>query len=198
MRGNIPAMTIPFNTLTAPMGQTASISATVTVPGRQMSLNERHGNSVGGPFVLRMCVPNSNTAVVACANTGTLNAQWDATAMNTALTTTIASIVAGTTVLVTRSGPTSNAANTWEWSVTFLDPNTGGDVPMMTVVSSTLTGAAPMVSVREQVKGNELSGTWQILFLGEYSPLFRFDSTADEVKAGLQEMAVIDHVRGLG
>jgi hypothetical protein len=185
MRGNIAQMVPDFALLT---GTTPNVGVSTTFNGRQLSASERHGNSVDGVFRLMMCV-----AAVGCATSGNLDAQWDAATMNTPLSTLLSSIVPTATVVVTRSGPKPNAGNTWEWSVTFNSALTGGDIPEMVITSeSGLTGTNAHANVREQIKGNELGGTWQVLFLGQLSPLMDFNATALQVQTALQKMVTID------
>jgi len=94
-------------------------------------------------------------------------------------------------VKVTRT-TISSSSGTYMWAITFLDPV--GDVPTM-VITSSLTGTSPTVTVAEVTKGtSSLGGTFVLSYMGQYTNNLAFDASAQSVKDELEALSTVTEV----
>ena len=74
------------------------------------------------------------------------------------------------------------------WKITFADNH--GDVPILSA-SNSLTGKGAAVSVSEITKGNELGGSFSLVFGLESTIELPFDASAHEIKSALESLSGI-------
>ncbi|KAG6623132.1 Titin isoform N2B [Phytophthora cinnamomi] len=96
------------------------------------------------------------------------------------------------TITIMRS-PASQALG-FNWTITFIDPSTGGDVPSL-VLATQLTSTAGSndgrTSVIEVLKGNELAGAFQLVFNGETTGPIIAEADASAMQAQLNSLRSI-------
>jgi hypothetical protein len=129
------------------------------------------GNVIGGSFYLDSSDPIAHDA--------TADEMEDA----------ISGIYGIGNVDVTRSEVDGQGGYTW--FVTFIDDN--GDVPLLHA-SNSLTGKGSNIAVTEVVKGNELGGSYSLIFGTESTAELPFDASAEEIKTALQDLSGISNV----
>ncbi|KAF4040436.1 hypothetical protein GN244_ATG07296 [Phytophthora infestans] len=85
----------------------------------------------------------------------------------------------------------ASQARGFTWTITFIDDSTPGDVPdlyLTTQLTSTTGSNNGRTNVVETLKGNELTGAFQLIFNGE---------TTGPIMAGADELAVQAHLNSL-
>jgi hypothetical protein len=90
---------------------------------------------------------------------------------------------------VTRSPPDGQGGYTW--MITFVENN--GDIPKL-FISSSLTGKNVNISVKEAVKGNQIAGTYQLFYDGEFSEKIVFNADADSLKLALEKLGAFSSI----
>jgi len=81
----------------------------------------------------------------------------------------------------------------YEWLVTFVDPP--GDVPQLTLASTSLSGGGAGVVITTPTPGNEIYGTFRLGFGYESTVPIPYDATPDEVKSALEALIEVDVVQ---
>jgi len=92
-------------------------------------------------------------------------------------------------VSVSRSGPTEVLG--YSWTITFIGQ--GGNLNSMTV-ENLLDGAGTSVTISEYVAGNQLGGTFQLLYLDEVTDSIPYDADDSVVKSALESLSSVGMV----
>ncbi|KAF0685739.1 hypothetical protein As57867_022344, partial [Aphanomyces stellatus] len=167
--GNVPALAIEDAThpLTQPAGS-------------------QDGNAVGGSFLLSY---NGVPAAAPCV----IGTNTDSTNLITGpyndvnLQNYLIAQFGFPSIVVFRSLP--DRAMGFVWSITFSDKDTGGDVPPLVVASTAgLTGTGASLVNAEAIKGNQLSGTFQLTFNGQTTRPILFSATAADVAEAINSL----------
>lgn len=85
----------------------------------------------------------------------------------------------------------SDGRGGYTWSVTFL--GYVGDVPAL-VADNDLTGYSATVSVAEEVKGNQLGGTFALELDGYVTDDLAYDVSAEELGEALEDLGNVGTV----
>ncbi|KDO30965.1 hypothetical protein SPRG_04153 [Saprolegnia parasitica CBS 223.65] len=89
------------------------------------------------------------------------------------------------TVSVTRSGPDNQQG--YAWSITFLSNMNAGDLPTMTTASR-FSAIGAVSSVATTVRGNQLGGTFKLLYNGSPTAALPAAATVTEMQTALQAL----------
>ncbi|RHY35451.1 hypothetical protein DYB32_000104 [Aphanomyces invadans] len=149
-----------------------------------------HGNQVGGSFVLSYNgVPAAAPCVIG-TNTDITSLTTGPTNPDTQLETYLKTQFGFASISVFRSLPTQ--ARGFTWFITFVDKDTGGDVAPLVITSRALTGSGATITNNELIKGNQLSGTFQLQFNGQTTGPILFSATDAEVA---EQINSLDSIR---
>lgn len=85
----------------------------------------------------------------------------------------------------------SDGRGGYTWSVTFL--GYVGDVPAL-VADNDLTGYSATISVVEEVKGNQLGGTFALELDGFVTDDLAYDVSAEELRTALEDLGNVGTV----
>ena len=141
--------------------QMTGVGAIVTVGDANdnplQSGSERDANQIGGTFVVK-------------THDGNRTADLPYGITKEDMQDALNSILGANSVLVTRNAPGQSGDNVanigpaggYVWHVEFSHSRVGGDVPMLLVEANNITGIGTSLVVTEDVKGNELTGTFQL------------------------------------
>ncbi|KAL8005500.1 putative ankyrin repeat and fibronectin type-III domain-containing protein [Plasmopara halstedii] len=147
----------------------------------------RDGNQVMGTITFKF---REVTSPLACTiGVDTSLATLDSSVRDTILETFIQSNLLIPSIEIIRSAVTQ--ARGFIWTITFSHFSTGGDVGLLEIVSSQLTGKSIRLGVYETVKGNQLSGTYQLSFNGETTAPLAFNAEDSEVQTELNKLGTI-------
>ncbi|EEY61605.1 uncharacterized protein PITG_01932 [Phytophthora infestans T30-4] len=149
--------------------------------------NSRDGNQVLGALMLKF---RDVTSTLPCRiGVDTSLASLDVSVRDTVLESFIITNLKIPTIEIMRSAATQAIGFTW--TISFSDASTGGDVGLLQIVSSTLTGKNIRLGVYETVKGNQLGGDFQLSFNGETTAPIAFNAEASEVQTELNKLGTI-------
>ncbi|KAL3663536.1 hypothetical protein V7S43_011423 [Phytophthora oleae] len=149
--------------------------------------NSRDGNLVKGTMMLKFKEVAAN---IACEiGTHTTLATLDTRIRDTTLEIFFKDYLNIQTSEIMRSAATQ--ARGFTWTITFSDPATGGDVGLLQIVSSQITGKNAQLGVYETTKGNQLGGNFQLSFNGETTAPISFKAEASEMQTELNKLGTI-------
>ncbi|TMW57105.1 hypothetical protein Poli38472_003030 [Pythium oligandrum] len=146
----------------------------------------RDGNQIAGSITFAFGVVTSQPCMIG-VHTDITNLQASKT--DAILAAFLVAQLGIPTIQVTRSAATQ--ARGFTWAITFSDPATGGDVAMLDIPATLLTGQNVRTRMFETVKGNQLGGTFQLKFNGETSGPILFSADNLAVQAQLNSLASI-------
>ncbi|POM78768.1 Hypothetical protein PHPALM_3665, partial [Phytophthora palmivora] len=148
--------------------------------------NSQDGNQVLGKMMLKFRDVASPVACEIGTDTSldTLDTRVRDTALESFFRTNLK-----INVDIMRSAATQ--ARGFTWTISFSDAATGGDVGLLQIVSSQLTGKNVRSGVYETVKGNQLGGTFQLSFNGETTAPIDFNAEASAVEVELNKLETI-------
>ncbi|GAB9464893.1 hypothetical protein Gpo141_00002316 [Globisporangium polare] len=189
---DIPKMRLVTNSLIN--SDATKTAPTVTIedqssPMDVLTAKSRDGNQVGGTMTLSF---NGVTAAIPCVigmdtSLATPHQSIIDTTFSAYLVTQLAPAIPS--IQVTRSAATQ--ARGFTWTITFSDPATGGDVPMLAFAVTGLTGVNARAKFYETIKGNQLGGTFQLKFNGETTGPILFSADKLSVQAQLNSLSTI-------
>ncbi|KDO31357.1 hypothetical protein SPRG_03974 [Saprolegnia parasitica CBS 223.65] len=157
------------------------------------SLGSVDGNQISGSFKLSYNGVVTAAACVLGTNTDAGNILVGPTVQDTAFETYLKAQFGWTSVSVYRSLPTR--AFGFTWSITYNDANTGGNVPLIQVVSPSFVGTGVSITTDEVVAGNQLSGTFQLTFNGQTTGPISHAASVQEVATQLNNLNSIQPSR---
>ena len=154
--------------------------------------SERNANQIGGTFVVK-------------THDGNRTADLPYGITKEDMQDALNSILGANSVLVTRNAPGvpgDNVANIgpaggYVWHVEFSHSRVGGDVPMLLVEANNITGTGTSLVVTEDVKGNELTGTFQLASWDgspDQTGELLYYSTASQVENQLESLGSIGNI----
>ncbi|KAE9300891.1 hypothetical protein PR003_g22649, partial [Phytophthora rubi] len=149
--------------------------------------NSRDGNQVMGTLMLKF--KDVASTLPCLIGTQTSLATLDTRVRDSVLETFIQTNLKIPTIQIMRSAATQ--ARGFTWTITFSDPTTAGDVGLLQIVSSTLTGQSVRTGVYETVKGNQLGGSFQLSFNGETTAPIPFGAEASDMETELNKLGTI-------
>ncbi|RHY82099.1 hypothetical protein DYB26_000715 [Aphanomyces astaci] len=150
-----------------------------------------HGNQIGGSFLLSYNGVAATAPCVLGTNTDATSLTTGPTNPDTLLETYLKAQFGFASISVYRSLPTQ--ARGFTWFVTFVDKDTGGDVPPLVIVSSAgLTGTGVTLTNDELVKGNQISGTFQLQYNGQTTGPILYSASDAEVA---EQINSLDSIR---
>ncbi|EQC27008.1 hypothetical protein SDRG_15222 [Saprolegnia diclina VS20] len=150
------------------------------------SLGSVDGNQISGSFKLSYNGVVTAAACVLGTNTDAGDILVGPTVRDTAFETYLKAQFGWTSVSVYRSLPTRALGFTW--SITYTDANTGGNVPLIQVVSPNFVGTGVSITTNEVVPGNQLSGTFQLTFNGQTTGPIAYDASIQDVATQLNNL----------
>jgi len=90
---------------------------------------------------------------------------------------------------VTRVGPDSE--NGYEWRITFSSATNEGNVPELTLAYSGLTGTGADVKISTLTHGNNIAGSFTLMFGGAETAPIAFDALDGELQASLEALPTV-------
>lgn len=193
-RGNIPRMTADATNLVDadPATTTALTSPSVAIEDYSNPLNpsagSRDGNQIGG--TMTFAFKGVTSPVVYTINTAAI----DPATLSSSITDTyfeqfLITNLGIPSIKVTRSAATQ--ARGFTWTIEFIDQTTGGDVELLQLPITALTGTNVRAVVVETRKGNQLGGTFQLTFNGDSTGPILFSADKAAVQAQLNSLSSI-------
>lgn len=179
-----PSVVDADNTRTAPAVLVEDFDSPLT----PFFAGSRHGNQVAGTITLAYGGVTAEPFTIGVQTDITnLHTTVIDTTLQTYLTAQLGSVIP--TIEITRSAATQ--ARGFTWTITFSNPETGGDIPLLDIPLTSLTGQNVRAQVFETVKGNQLGGTFQLKFNGETTGPILFSADKLAVQAQLNSLASI-------
>lgn len=165
---------------------TSSLSSTDGGAPSITPVEQVKGNEIAGTFDIQL---NGVTSTIALS-TNSISGSWDtASTQDTDFETALEARSDITDISVYRSA--ASQAKGFTWTITFTHADNGGDISLMTIPSNVLTGTNVQISVVETVKGNQLSGSFQLQFDGQLSAPIVYSSTAAAMETQLNSLSSI-------
>lgn len=188
---NIPKMTLETNSLVnSDTGRTAP-SISIEDQGSPMDVltaKSRDGNQVAGTMTLVFGGKTSIPCVIGThTSLATLYKSIPDTTFSAFLVAQLSPAIPS--IQVIRSAATQ--ARGFTWTITFSDPATGGDVPIIEFAVTGLTGVNARAKMYETIKGNQLGGTFQLKFNGETTGPILFSADKLSVQSQLNSLSTI-------
>ncbi|KAG4226736.1 hypothetical protein PC116_g24861, partial [Phytophthora cactorum] len=190
--GNIPKMVTrtvvgATTTLTTPTNGAPTADVEDATHPLNPFANSRDGNQVMGTMMLKF---RDVAATLPCTiGVDTSLATLDTSVRDTLLESFIVTNLKIPSIEIMRSAATQ--AMGFTWTISFSDASTGGDIGLLQIVSSQLTGKNIRLGVYETVKGNQLGGNFQLSFNGETTAPIAFNAEASEVETELNKLGTI-------
>ncbi|CAK4149084.1 unnamed protein product [Aphanomyces euteiches] len=180
---NIPTVTLDASLLLNTQGATPLPVAQVEDGANLLTppAGSVDGNQVGGQFLLSFNGVNAAAPCVIGTTTDNTQLTSGPTIPDTRLQAYLMAQFGFPSITVQRSLPTQ--AMGFTWFITFIDKDTGGDVSPLVITSTpaSLTGSGAAISNAELIKGNQISGTFQLQFNGQTTGPISFSATPGEV-----------------
>jgi hypothetical protein len=185
--GDVPKLFISTTSLTGT--NAGSLPNITTGDGdKPVSGSERKGNTVEGSFRLEF--------------QGTLSANISSRVNETQMKKLLEDMSTIDEVSVTRSAP--DAARGYEWTVTFIHPKQGGNVPQFFVPNtcgtysnescSYLLGTQVSVGITTKVQGGHLQGSFRLKYMGYHTGLLAHDISPNDLAVQLMTLPNIGNV----
>lgn len=190
-RGNVPRMTADTTNLVNADTLATIPSAVVEDYANPLnpSAGSRDGNQIGGTMTFAFkgvrspVVYTLNDASIAPATLST--SSFTDSYLEQFLITNLGI----PSIKVTRSAATQ--ARGFTWTIEFTDQTTGGDVELLQLPITALTGTNVRAVVVEKRKGNQLGGTFQLTFNGDSTGPILFSADKAAVQAQLNSLSSI-------
>ncbi|ETK95924.1 hypothetical protein L915_01206, partial [Phytophthora nicotianae] len=190
--GDIPKMVtrtvvVATTTLTTPTNGAPTADVEDATHPLNPFANSRNGNQVMGTLMLKF---RDVASTLPCTiGVDTSLASLDTSVRDTLLESFIVANLKIPSIEIMRSAATQ--ARGFTWTISFSDASTGGDIGLLQIVSSQLTGKNIRLGVYETVKGNQLGGNFQLSFNGETTAPIAFNAEASEVQTELNKLGTI-------
>ncbi|TYZ59893.1 hypothetical protein PybrP1_009206 [[Pythium] brassicae (nom. inval.)] len=188
---NIPTMTVVTNSLVNSDAQKAQPAIAIEDALNPLPLfpaKSRDGNQVGGTITFAF---GGKTSIPCIIGTHTSLATLDQVIVDTTLANFLVAQLSPAipSIQVTRSAATQ--ARGFTWTITFSDKATGGDVLLLDIPLTGLTGTNARAKMFETIRGNQLGGTFQLKFNGETTGPILFSADKLSVQAQLNSLSTI-------